>query len=132
MKLITEAELAGVIKTQKQKIGSYTKIARLLGVSVAYVHAVASTKSHPGPAILEWLGYRRVVLYEKTGECNRQDNARTEALEECRQIAIVWMGTAPAPGSEDKLAAKLIASGMREAGERIANAIAALQVADCA
>ncbi len=48
-----------------EKEGSQRKAARKIGVSVGSVNHVLTGREDPGPAILDFLGLERVILYRK-------------------------------------------------------------------
>ena len=81
MTLITEEELVATIKYLCHKAGSVTKAARLAGISIPYLHSVSIGRIHPGPAIQKWLGYRRVVMYEKIDECENVSGTESKVEE---------------------------------------------------
>lgn len=48
--------------------GSQSAAAELLGVSAPYLNDVYHGKRDPGPAIINGLGLRRVVMFEQVGD----------------------------------------------------------------
>lgn len=56
------------LQVRANKLGGQKQLAKELGISPQYLSDVMTGKSEPGPAILEALGYERVVLYKESGK----------------------------------------------------------------
>ena len=71
--LITEAELVALIKERVKEFPCRTVAAAGLCVSLGYLDMVLYRYRHPGPSILEAVGYEKVVLYRKKEAGNKTD-----------------------------------------------------------
>lgn len=63
---LTPQALRDVIATEVKAMGEQQIVARALGVSPQYLCDVLNGRREPGAKLLKGLGYRRVVVYEKT------------------------------------------------------------------
>lgn len=50
------------------EFSTQAKVAEVLGVSVQYLNDYLHFRRAPGPKLLEGLGFRRVISYERTSE----------------------------------------------------------------
>lgn len=64
--MITKDELITIIVSQVQLSGSVSALSKKLGVSLSYLSDVLRGTREPGEKVLNSIGYKRVVLFEKT------------------------------------------------------------------
>ena len=62
---MTLAEFLIFLDKEAEKDGSQAALARRLNVSAPYLSDVLNGRREPGDAILEPLGFRRVIVYER-------------------------------------------------------------------
>jgi hypothetical protein len=67
---LSEAEFIQVLREFVKQKGTQEKAARALGVDGSYVNSALHgwRGRAPGPAIVQALGYRRVIMYVKDGD----------------------------------------------------------------
>lgn len=64
-KIIGIKELLSIIREQVERAGGQKAFAETSGLSSGYVNEILAEKRPPGPKMLKFLGYRRVVNYEE-------------------------------------------------------------------
>jgi len=62
---MTRDELVELLQRKIRHAGTQAAVAKELGITAAYLGDVLHGKREPGPTLLDGLGLRRVVTYEK-------------------------------------------------------------------
>jgi len=65
---MTRDELVKLLQQEVQRKGTQAALAKELGITAAYLGDVLNGKRMPGPTLLNALGFRRVITYEKAGK----------------------------------------------------------------
>jgi hypothetical protein len=58
-------DIRPMLRRMASRLGTQTALAYQLGIHPAYLNDVLNGRRDPGPAILEPLGYERVVIYRR-------------------------------------------------------------------
>ena len=68
LSVMTRDELVQLLQHKIQQAGTQTAVAKELGITPAYLGDVLRGKREPGPSVLNALGLRSVITYEKAGK----------------------------------------------------------------
>lgn len=63
--LYTAQDVRAMLRRKAIKAGSYEHLSREINVSNTYISNVVNGVQNPGPAILQALGFEKIVLYRK-------------------------------------------------------------------
>lgn len=74
--MISHASLHRVLRAEVSFPGGQKAAAKRLGVSAQYLNDVLNGRREFGHAILQGLGYRRVVMYKRDTNARRSDGRR--------------------------------------------------------